>query len=367
MNSFTMSPYENVAATFDDWVSAPGPQSPCVSEASTSLEGAGSSLDFTVSIDDIDASNSLPYPPDCLEEVDWTSIFNIPHSAILPPPSMYSGISSNEDTPYPPSPLSDTTAVGSPSPSAWADCKFHGEEPHNTLAEPSQGPLDNFPFTFTCSASVTFSPVEPMILDVSDNGYWQPTSQQQVVAADPDAYSPFDCQGVEVHADVDAFAFTFTTPASPSPAPVPAPVPASAPASPIVKEDESIVEEKIVKKRVRRQSTAASSQPPAKRRRRQSTAPRYSCPHCDSRESSFDSRRAHDRSRADYFALCRPGFARTHNLKVHVDSVHFGIRANACTVPGCNKEFSRKHDLTRHIQSKHTDLGSPRRKNKADE
>ncbi|KAH9941704.1 uncharacterized protein BXZ73DRAFT_41392, partial [Epithele typhae] len=54
--------------------------------------------------------------------------------------------------------------------------------------------------------------------------------------------------------------------------------------------------------------------------------------------------------------------ARSHNLKVHVESVHKGLRKNRCTEPGCTKSFSRQHDLARHIVSKHTDLGSPRRK-----
>ncbi|KAI8976611.1 hypothetical protein BD414DRAFT_539160 [Trametes punicea] len=77
---------------------------------------------------------------------------------------------------------------------------------------------------------------------------------------------------------------------------------------------------------------------PAKRRRRQDTTRRYSCAHCPS------------------------VFARSHNLKVHVESVHDGERRFACTVIGCGKAFGRKHDLVRHHQSKHTNLGSPRRK-----
>lgn len=55
-------------------------------------------------------------------------------------------------------------------------------------------------------------------------------------------------------------------------------------------------------------------------------------------------------------------FARTHNLTVHVNSVHKGLRAHACEHEGCDRTFSRKHDLRRHMQSKHTNLGSPRRK-----
>ncbi|KAJ8481915.1 hypothetical protein ONZ51_g5687 [Trametes cubensis] len=78
--------------------------------------------------------------------------------------------------------------------------------------------------------------------------------------------------------------------------------------------------------------------PPAKCRRRQDTTPRFECDKCNSR------------------------FARSHNLKVHVKSVHENQRSFPCKVPGCEHAFSRKHDLARHFQSKHTDKGSPRRK-----
>ncbi|KAI0325343.1 hypothetical protein GY45DRAFT_1438458 [Cubamyces sp. BRFM 1775] len=82
--------------------------------------------------------------------------------------------------------------------------------------------------------------------------------------------------------------------------------------------------------------------PPAKCRRRQDTTPRFECQLCNSR------------------------FARSHNLKVHIKSVHENQRSFPCKVPGCTHAFSRKHDLTRHFQSKHTTMGSPRRKgNKA--
>ncbi|KAH9899290.1 hypothetical protein C8Q73DRAFT_787187 [Cubamyces lactineus] len=76
---------------------------------------------------------------------------------------------------------------------------------------------------------------------------------------------------------------------------------------------------------------------PAKRRR-QDTTPRFQCDKCNSR------------------------FARSHNLKVHIKSVHENQRSFPCKVAGCEHAFSRKHDLTRHFQSKHTNKGSPRRK-----
>ncbi|KAI0690419.1 hypothetical protein C8T65DRAFT_671679 [Cerioporus squamosus] len=75
-----------------------------------------------------------------------------------------------------------------------------------------------------------------------------------------------------------------------------------------------------------------------KRRKRQDTTPKLPCPQCAKK------------------------FARSHNLRVHIKSVHEGSRAYACMEPNCTRSFSRKHDLIRHIQSKHTNLGSPRRK-----
>ena len=48
-----------------------------------------------------------------------------------------------------------------------------------------------------------------------------------------------------------------------------------------------------------------------------------------------------------------PAFARTHNLKVHIKSVHFHERSHRCMEPRCTRAFSRKHDLTRHMVSIH--------------
>ncbi|KAI0676440.1 hypothetical protein C8Q78DRAFT_987095 [Trametes maxima] len=59
---------------------------------------------------------------------------------------------------------------------------------------------------------------------------------------------------------------------------------------------------------------------------------------------------------------CGHGSARRNNLDVHIKAVHEGLRAHACSAPGCTRAFSRKHDLQCHFQSEHTDKGSPRRK-----
>ncbi|KAI9065333.1 hypothetical protein FKP32DRAFT_1590826 [Trametes sanguinea] len=78
-----------------------------------------------------------------------------------------------------------------------------------------------------------------------------------------------------------------------------------------------------------------------KPRRRQDTTPTLSCPHSG----------------------CASVFARTHNLKVHIDTVHKGERPFVCNAADCGMAFGRRHDLYRHNISKHTDQGSPRSKN----
>ena len=53
-------------------------------------------------------------------------------------------------------------------------------------------------------------------------------------------------------------------------------------------------------------------------------------------------------------------FARTHNMSVHISSVHKRERSHLCEHAGCERAFNRRHDLVRHFQSAHTNLGSPR-------
>ncbi|KAI9066377.1 hypothetical protein FKP32DRAFT_1589656 [Trametes sanguinea] len=77
---------------------------------------------------------------------------------------------------------------------------------------------------------------------------------------------------------------------------------------------------------------------PNKRARKQSTKKTLVCPHCGSH------------------------WPRSHNLKVHIRSVHEGERPYACLHPDCDRVFSRNHDAKRHFQSEHTTLGSPRKK-----
>ncbi|KAM5538434.1 hypothetical protein V8D89_007767 [Ganoderma adspersum] len=59
---------------------------------------------------------------------------------------------------------------------------------------------------------------------------------------------------------------------------------------------------------------------------------------------------------------CPRIFKRSHNLKVHISSVHRKERQYRCMALGCEHAFSRNFDLKRHFQSKHTDQGSPRKK-----
>ncbi|OSC97809.1 hypothetical protein PYCCODRAFT_1105316 [Trametes coccinea BRFM310] len=94
-----------------------------------------------------------------------------------------------------------------------------------------------------------------------------------------------------------------------------------------VDSEKPIVDEKVVTK---------------KPRRRQDTTPHWPCPHPG----------------------CRSVFARTHNLKVHIETVHKGARRFVCDVADCQMAFGRRHDLHRHNISKHTDQGSPRKKTK---
>ncbi|KAH9855371.1 hypothetical protein C2E23DRAFT_724547 [Lenzites betulinus] len=88
----------------------------------------------------------------------------------------------------------------------------------------------------------------------------------------------------------------------------------------------------------RKRANRADDEKPTKRRRVQSTEKKLKCPLCDSM------------------------WARSHNLRTHIKSVHEQQRSHACPAATCNRAFSRRHDLTRHYQSEHTDLPSPRRK-----
>ncbi|KAI0760277.1 hypothetical protein C8Q74DRAFT_215911 [Fomes fomentarius] len=287
----------------------------------------GSSFAFDIDIDGIDALRALPFPSSSVEEIDWTSCFSNPHSSAL---STYSDTPSSVDNAPPPSsPLSDHTLVGSPP--SWNDCKIFDEDLVLGCIDTAPSPsISDFPFTFEFYAPSVMSPFPPELpLELVDIGYEQPTPQQhEVVAASASAHG-LAARGVDVNAA--QFAFASTTPASPlSP---------SASASP-----EPMEKPKVVKRiRTKADPEAPSQQAsPTKRRRRQDTTPKYPCSECDA------------------------SFARTHNLKVHVSSVHKGERPNSCTHPGCDRNFSRKHDLMRHQQSKHTDLGSPRRKVKTE-
>ncbi|KAI0738935.1 hypothetical protein C8Q80DRAFT_219180 [Daedaleopsis nitida] len=299
---------------FPDWVGVA--ESPRAHEALTSLESAESSVDlFDLDIDLIDAHSPLPPAPMEIDELHWATFIGL-----FPPsePSVFS-TTSVETVLTPQSPVSDHTLVEASSTNDWFDKAVFDELQYNAI--------DNFEFTFThpmpsvmypdCLSS---PPTFPLAL--VDQGYGQPTSQHEVCAATPstDAHGLLGL-GVAEHESL--FSFSFTPPAA-----------QEQPAAAALKTGEEPVQKR---------KRDASEEPTTKRRRRQSTTRRFPCPKCES------------------------VFARTHNLNVHIKSVHEGQRTNVCPEDDCSKSFSRKHDLTRHIQSKHTDLGSPRRKCQVEE
>jgi KRAB domain-containing zinc finger protein len=48
---------------------------------------------------------------------------------------------------------------------------------------------------------------------------------------------------------------------------------------------------------------------------------------------------------------CESSFDRANALKIHIDSVHLGLKPHKCTQ--CDRSFGYKHDLTSHIKSAH--------------
>ncbi|KAI0819922.1 hypothetical protein BC628DRAFT_1413418 [Trametes gibbosa] len=88
----------------------------------------------------------------------------------------------------------------------------------------------------------------------------------------------------------------------------------------------------------RKRAVVTPGEKPSKRPRNQSTEKTLKCPECGSM------------------------WARSHNLRTHIKSVHKNERAHVCPESTCTRAFSRKHDLHRHYQSEHTDLPSPRNK-----
>ena len=56
-------------------------------------------------------------------------------------------------------------------------------------------------------------------------------------------------------------------------------------------------------------------------------------------------------------SMCQMRFATPHQLRVHTESTHMGIRFN-CSYTNCNKSYKAKSTLTAHIQQIHTGSGS---------
>ena len=51
--------------------------------------------------------------------------------------------------------------------------------------------------------------------------------------------------------------------------------------------------------------------------------------------------------------LCDATFAKSSNLKRHVDGVHLGLRPFVCSYDGCTSKFTRQSSLDTHVRSIH--------------
>ncbi|KAI0366868.1 hypothetical protein BV20DRAFT_1124002 [Pilatotrama ljubarskyi] len=309
-------------------------------------------------------SNQLPAAPDfdpyAFNAIDWTAALALSTPSSLSRPSTVLSGDSSFVSAGPFSPLSDATLVsdsdfGSPSLAKGWSLIDDFADPAAAVASDS----DAFSFAFTFEAAPNLH-LSPALSDVrilpsscfprsspaslaSEDGYELPLPLQHPhrqgaaaadapyslgagMAANGHVVSPTRLSS-QLRVSGDTAATTSTTLASPRPPTLAASAPACKREA-RADDNEDDVE------------YAETKPAPAKRRRRQDTTPRYTCNECGT------------------------AFARSHNLKVHVRSVHDKVRAHACGVAGCRLSFSRRHDLTRHHISKHTDEGSPRRKDK---
>ncbi|OJT14301.1 hypothetical protein TRAPUB_9161 [Trametes pubescens] len=257
------------------------------------------------------------FDPHAFSAIDWTTALAPSAPNPVSPPST----AVSEDANWAPlSPVSDTTLVSDFSPSLAKDWVSSGD-PYGS------------PYHGTTGLVAT-----PFAADTHDDFAFafefEIPSRNDHRSEDSVAYSP----GFEAKMEFDPFASydDLLSPRSPTPYPEQSPSSIS-PAS--MKRSLSVASTDSA------ESTADSDEDfvekkPAKRRRREDTTRQFPCPYKD----------------------CPAHFARSHNLKVHIASVHMKERSFVCEVASCAQAFGRKHDLVRHFQSKHTDLGSPRSK-----
>ncbi|KAI1794384.1 hypothetical protein LXA43DRAFT_883960 [Ganoderma leucocontextum] len=360
-NAFYTYGTETPSSSFSDWVGVPG--SPTTSnQALIGLEDPPA----TVSSFDKDIDDALGHPYDAMAPldfvcqfdplIDWQSVFN---TTMPSPPALTDDSSSTADTTNQPlSPVSDSTLVNSPFASFLPDFKLPpaGDALVDQPVASSPSPFDDFGFTFRCEGAAAVPPSHLSLAllqqdfyyngyDYCQGQYWpgQQPSQHEVGAAG--AVVPGLATGVEVNANESAF--IAMGPTSFPPLPVHSPEPQQvtlanevARSTRTTRKKRSHVDSDADSDYSAGESNNGDDAPP-KRTRRQDTTKRFTCPYPD----------------------CDSAHARTHNLKVHIDTVHLGKRSHCCKEPGCSRAFSRKHDLTRHHQSAHTTLGSPRNVN----
>ncbi|KAM5543405.1 hypothetical protein V8D89_002656 [Ganoderma adspersum] len=353
---------ETPSSSTKDWMGVPGsPNS--FNQALMDFEDPPATIpSFDRDIDDaLGLSYDFMDPMDVLcpldPMIDWQSIFNT--TMPFPLPVLTDDASSATDTSNQPlSPISDTTLVDSSFSSFLPEFKLApaGDALVDQPVASHPSALDDFQFTFQYEPVAATPPFDfpPALVqqdyalsnyDYSQGQYWpgQQPSQHAVGAAG--AVAPGLATGVEMEVNADAFAFTPIGPTSLPLLPVSTPEPQQVDPLP---EKEAKPVRATRKKQPRVDSDVDSSysagestsgdDAPVRKRRKQDTTKRFPCLYED----------------------CDGAFSRTHNLQVHIDSVHLHKRKFACKEPACERSFSRKHDLVRHHQSSHTDLGSPR-------
>ncbi|EIW55120.1 uncharacterized protein TRAVEDRAFT_66465 [Trametes versicolor FP-101664 SS1] len=259
-------------------------------------------------------SHTLPdFDPHAFSAIDWTAALapSVPHPAVSPPATVVS-----EDANWAPlSPVSDTTLVSDFSPSLAKDWVSSGDP----YGSPNYG-----------TTGLAATPFAPDVHDGFDFAF---------EFAVPSRNDDHNGDGLGAKMDFDPFS-SYDDLLSPR-SPTPYPEQSQSSASPVsIKRSFSVASSSSAESTTESDEVIVEKKP-AKRKRREDTTRQFPCP---------------------YKGCTAPDFARSHNLKVHIASVHNKERSFVCEVASCAQAFGRKHDLVRHFQSKHTNLGSPRSK-----